>query len=74
MLDFIVHRHLRKAARGEGPTSLTFVDLLQLLREKYGLYIDEPPVGMSIPIELLHLNRQILERRVRDLGLLVGVR
>ena len=73
MLDFIVHRHLRKTARGKGPKSITFVDLLQLLKEKYGLYIDEAPVGMSIPVELLHLNRQILEKRVRDLGLLVGV-
>jgi hypothetical protein len=73
MLDYIVHRHLRKAAKGKGPKSLTFVDLLQLLKEKYGLYIDEAPVGMSIPVELLHLNRQILEKRVRDLGLLVGV-
>jgi hypothetical protein len=73
MLDFIVHRHLRKAAKGKGPTSLAFVDLLNLLKDRYGLYVDEVPPGMSIPTELLHLNRQILERRLRDLGVLVGV-
>ena len=73
MLDFIVHRHLRKAAKGKGPKSLAFIDLLKLLKDRYGLYIDEAPPGMSIPVELLHLNREILERRVRDLGVLVGV-
>jgi len=73
MLDFIVHRHLRKAAKGKGQTSLSFVDLIKLLRDRYGLYIDESPPGMSIPIELLSHNRQILERRLRDLGVLIGV-
>lgn len=73
MLDFIVHRHLRKAAKGKVATSLAFIDLIRLLKERYGLYIDEAPSGMSIPTELLLHNRRILEKRLRDLGVLIGV-
>jgi hypothetical protein len=73
MLDFVVHRHLRKAAKGKGPTSLAFIDLIKLLKERYGLYIDEAPPGMSIPSDMLRHNRQILEKRLRDLGVLIGV-
>lgn len=73
MLDFIVHRHLRKAAKGKGSKPLTFIDLLQILKNRYGLYVAESPPGMSIPVEMLLHNKRILERRLRDLGLLVGV-
>lgn len=73
LLDFIVHRHLRKAAKGNGATSLTFIKLIELIKERYGLYIAEAPPGMSIPSELLLQNRQILEKRLRDLGVLIGV-
>lgn len=73
MLDFIVHRHLRKAARGKGSSSLTLIELIRLLKERYGLYIDEAPPGISIPAELLLHNRRILEKRLRDLGVLIGV-
>lgn len=73
MLDFIVHRHLRKAAKGKGSKPLTFIDLLQILKNRYGLYVAESPPGMSIPVEMLLHNKRILERRLRDLGVLVGV-
>lgn len=73
MLDFIIHRHLRKAAKGKGATSVAFIDLIKLLKERYGLFIDETPPGMSIPAEMLLQNRQILEKRLRDLGVLIGV-
>lgn len=73
MLDLLVHRHLRKAAKGNGAKSLTFIKLLQILKERYGLYVDEAPQGMSIPVEMLLRNKRILERRLRDLGVLVGV-
>jgi hypothetical protein len=73
MLDFIVHRHLRKAAKGKGSRLLTFIELNQLLKERYGLYVDEAPPGLSIPVEMLLRNKRILERRLRDLGVLVGV-
>ncbi len=73
MLDFIVHRHLRKAAKRKRPNTLTFIDLLHILRDQYGLYVDESPPGMQISAEQLHRNKRILERRLRDLGVLVGV-
>ena len=71
MLDFLVHRHLHKASKKI--ISLSFVDFIRLLRERYGIYIDQSPPDMSIPIELLHHNRRILESRLRDLGVLIGV-
>lgn len=73
MLDFLVHRHLRKAAQNKGPVDLTFVKFITLLKDRYGLYVSEAPPGMSIPTEMLYRNRQILERRLRDLGVLIGV-
>jgi hypothetical protein len=73
MLDFIAHRHLRKAAKGKGSRALTFIELLHIMKERYGLYVDESPPGMSIPVEKLLHNKRILERRLRDLGVLVGV-
>lgn len=73
MLDFMVHRYLRKAAKGKGPTRLSLVDFIKILKQKYGLYINESPQDMSVSSESLNRNKQILERRLRDLGLLVGV-
>jgi hypothetical protein len=35
--------------------------------------VDEAPRGMNISNELLQCNRSAMERRLRDLGLLVGV-
>ena len=43
------------------------------LRDRHGIYIDESPNVNPISNELLQLNRSILERRLRDLGLLQGV-
>lgn len=73
MLDYIVHRHLRKAAKRKRQNTLTFIDLLHILRDRYGLYVDESPPGMQISAETLLRNKRILERRLRDLGVLVGV-
>lgn len=73
MLDFLVHRHLRKAAKGKGSKGLSFVGFIEILLVHYGLYVDQSPPGMSIPAELLLRNRRFLERRLRDLGLLIGV-
>lgn len=73
MLDFLVHRYLKKAAKGKGDKALSFVEFIEILRKRYGLYVDQSPPGMSIPAELLLRNRRFLERRLRDLGLLMGV-
>ena len=72
-LDFLVHRHLRKNAKGKVAQPLTLRKFLDLLRTHYGLYVDREPPGLSVPQELLRSNKAWLERRLRDLGLLVGV-
>jgi hypothetical protein len=73
LLDFLVHRHLRKDGEGKAARPLTLRRFLDILREHYGLYVDREPPGMSVPQDLLRANKQWLERRLRDLGLLVGV-
>lgn len=72
-LDFLVHRHLRKDGKGKPAHQLSFRRFLDLLRTHYGLYIDREPPGVSIPQDMLRANKVWLERRLRDLGLLVGV-
>lgn len=73
LLDFLVHRHLRKAAKGKPEQPLSFQRFLKILRERYGLFVDREPPGHPIPQELLLRNKNWLERRLRDLGLLIGV-
>ncbi len=75
MLEFLVHRHLRQPDKDgqTQPHSLSFNDFVLLLRERYGLFIDQAPTGQAVSRELLQRNRQFLERRLRSLGLLMGV-
>lgn len=72
-IDFLVHRHLRKSKRGTGPADLSLASFIRILAERYGLYVDEAPPGMSVPADELRKNRAFLERRLRDLGLFIGV-
>lgn len=71
VLEFLVHRHLRRTATESTPLSLQ--DFITLLRDRYGLYIAQEPPGQPIPQEMLLRNKAYLERRLRDLGLLIGV-
>jgi hypothetical protein len=73
MLDFLVHRHLRKDSKGQPEQVLSLKTFLEILRSRYGLYVDREPPGNSVPQDLLRANKLWLERRLRDLGLLVGV-
>lgn len=73
LLDFLVHRHLRKAAKGKPFHPLSLPDFLARLRERYGVFVDREPPGQPVPQELLLRNKAWLERRLRDLGLLIGV-
>lgn len=73
-LDYLVHLHIvTRGGKRAGTRALSFKRLLQIFRERYGYCIDESPPGMSISNELLQANRSFLERRLRDLGLLIGV-
>ena len=74
MLDFLAHRHLHKAGKGNKlKPVLSLRDFLSILRQDYGLYIDQSPPGMIISQTSLDANTRWLERRLRDLGLLIGV-
>ncbi len=73
VLDYLVHLHLLKSGSKPGTRALSFGKFLEELRERYGFHVDIAPSGMTISNELLQRNRTILERRLRDLGLLVGV-
>ncbi|WP_417381896.1 hypothetical protein [Gimesia sp.] len=75
MLDFLVHRHLRKPGKNgiTKPNPISFNDFVSLLRERYGFLVDQAPPGQTISRELLQRNRKFLEKRLRSLGLLMGV-
>jgi len=75
VLDYLAHRHLARSGK-KGSfrfRRLSFKEFLQILHHRYGFCVDTSPVGMTISNELLQLNRVVLERRLRDLGLLTGV-
>jgi hypothetical protein len=73
VLEYLVHRHLRRSGKGRKSQSLSLPSFLKILRERYGFHIDQSPPNMIVPNELLQRNRRVVERRLRDLGLLVGV-
>jgi hypothetical protein len=73
LLDALAHRHICQDGEGKVQKPLSFSAFLQILRERYGFYVDEAPIELSISNEDIRRNRQTLERRLRDLGLLVGV-
>jgi hypothetical protein len=72
-LDYLVHLHVLRTGNKTGYRPLSFKAFVELVRERYGLCVDHAPPGMTISNELLRLNRLVLERRLRDLGLLMGV-
>ena len=73
VLDYLVHLHLLRPGNKSRSQSLSLRHFLKILQERYGFHVDVAPPGMTISNDLLQSNRAILERRLRDLGLLVGV-
>lgn len=73
VLDYLVHRHLLCVGKKTSTRRLSFKEFIQIIRDRYGFCVDSAPPGIPIPNNLLQANRAILERRLRDLGLLVGV-
>ncbi len=72
-IDYLVHRHLLKVGNKSNHRPLPLGALVDIIQERYGLCIDTEPPGMTISNELLQANYAALERRLRDLGLLIGV-
>lgn len=73
VLDHLVHLHVLRRGKAGGYRPLAFAEFLSILRERHGLCTDSTPPGVTVSNDLLRENRSILERRLRDLGLLVGV-
>jgi hypothetical protein len=73
VLDHLVHLHVLKHGKAGGYRPLAFAEFLNILRDRYGLCVAVAPPGLSVSNDLLRENRSLLERRLRDLGLLVGV-
>jgi hypothetical protein len=73
VLDYLVHRHVLRNGKQLSIRHLAFQEFLELLRDRYGFYVDVSPDGQAASNEQLRANRHTLERRLRDLGLLVGV-
>ncbi|MER9403661.1 hypothetical protein NKI36_06315 [Mesorhizobium caraganae] len=73
VIEYLVHRHIRRPGKGRKVRTLSYPEFLQILRERYGFFVDRAPPNMAVPSDLLQRNRRMLERRLRDLGLLIGV-
>jgi hypothetical protein len=73
VLDYLVHLHILPSGNKPGFRALSFKAFIQTLQIRHGFHVDSAPRGMTISNDLLRINRAILERRLRDLGLLVGV-
>ena len=73
VLDYLVHRHVLKPSNRGGARSLPLKEFLRKLRDRYGFFVDAAPPGMTASNDLLQVNRAVLDRRLRDLGLLTGV-
>jgi hypothetical protein len=73
VLDHLVHLNVLPEGGKAGYRLLAFTDFLDRLRERYGFCVDVAPPGLTVSNEMLQDNRTVLERRLRDLGLLIGV-
>lgn len=73
VLDYLVHLAVLPPGSRQGVRLPSFKSFIRHLRERYGFCIDAAPPGMTISNELLQANRAVLERRLRDLGLLISV-
>jgi hypothetical protein len=73
VLDYLVHGQVLPSSNRNGIRPLSFKGFIGGLHRRYGFCVDVSPPGMTISNDLLQANRAILERRLRDLGLLLGV-
>ncbi len=72
-LEYLVHLGMLTGDKGSKRTGISFQGFIEGIRKRYGFYIDRTPEGMNISNTILQSNRSELERRLRDLGLLIGV-
>lgn len=73
VLEYLVHLHVLGKGKKQSFRPISFRDFIEILNRRYGFCVDVAPDGMTVSNDLLKKNREVLERRLRDLGLLVGV-
>jgi hypothetical protein len=73
VLDYLVHVCILPSGNRQGSRPLSLKEFLRRLYDRYGFCVDVSPPGLTVSNEVLQANRSTLERRLRDLGLLVGV-
>lgn len=73
VLDYLVHLHVLRSGSKPGVRPLSLKEFLDVVRVRYGFHVDTAPPGKIVSNDLLRTNRMVLESRLRDLGLLVGV-
>jgi hypothetical protein len=73
MLDYLVHRHLVVDEQPDKLRQRSLKGFIDQLRARHGLWIDQAPPGMHVPADVLRRNKELLEARLRDLGLLLTV-
>ena len=73
VLDYLVHLHLLPSGGRSDVRPRSLREFLDLIRVRYGFHVDVAPPDFDISNDDLRANRMVLERRLRNLGLLVGV-
>ena len=73
VLEYLVHLHVLRNGNKPGTRLLSFKEFVGTLRQRYGYCVDVAPPGLTVSNDLLQTNRTLLEKRLRDLGLFVGV-
>ena len=73
VLEYLVHLHVLRNGNKPGVRLLSFKEFIGTLHQRYGFCVDVSPPGMTVSNDLLQTNRTLLEKRLRDLGLFVGV-
>ena len=73
VLEYLVHLHVLRNGNKPGARPLSFKEFIGTLHQRYGFCVDVSPPGMTVSNDLLQANRTLLEKRLRDLGLFVGV-
>ena len=73
ILDYLVHLHVLRSGNKLGVRPLSLKEFLDVVRVRYGFHVDTAPPGRIVSNDLLRSNRMVLESRLRDLGLMVGV-
>ena len=73
VLEYLVHLHVLRNGNKRRARPLSFKEFIGTLHKRYGFCVDVSPPGMTVSNDLLQTNRLLLEKRLRDLGLFVGV-